>query len=379
VTGQGNLTVSGGGGVTLAGLVNVTGTHNFNGTVNLNGNYISTNNTILISGGTVNFNGTGIVMPTTLSLSGSGTLGGTAVVTVASLMNWTGGVMRDNGRTTISPGATLNIAGPSDVFLSTGRRLENGGTVLWTGGNIGVSTAVITNRAGALFEVRNAAGLNHGLQSGSRFDNAGTFRKSVSAGTTTIFNGMVFNNYNIVEVRSGILRANGGYTFSSGALLNSALGGSTVGTGFGQLQVAGTVNLNGSLSVDFINGFVPATNDSFTVVTAGTRNGTFANFYYPSNDVTMQLSNAPTSVIVRVTDVLVVPRPLLLQPELVGLDLKLTWTAVSNTTYRVEFNPSLNSTNWNALPGDVTSLTTTTSKLDVLTPSNRFYRVRVLP
>jgi hypothetical protein len=131
--------------------------------------------------------------------------------------------------------------------------------------------------------------------------------------------------------------------------------------------------------VDLINGFSPAVNDSFTVLTAGTRNGMFANFHYPSNDVTMQLSNTTTSVIVRVIDILSVPRPLLFQPELVGTDIKLTWTALSNATYRVEFNGDLISTNWNALPGDVTSSAITASKLDMLTPSNRFYRVRVLP
>jgi hypothetical protein len=93
----------------------------------------------------------------------------------------------------------------------------------------------------------------------------------------------------------------------------------------------------------------------------------------------MQLSNAPTSVIVRVTGTLTVPRPLLLQPEFIGADIKLTWTAISNTTYRLEFNPDLNPSNWNAFPGDVTGISNTASKLDSLTPSNRFYRVRVLP
>jgi hypothetical protein len=186
------------------------------------------------------------------------------------------------------------------------------------------------------------------------------------------------NNYNTVEIRSGIVVANGGYTSRSNALLNCAIGGTTAGTGFGQLQVAGTVNLNGSLSVDFINGFIPATNDSFAVLTAGTRNGSFANFFYPSNEVTMQLSNTPTSVIVRVTGV-APTKPMLLQPELSGSDIRLIWTAWSNTTYRLEFKSDLSTTDWLALPGDVTTHSNTASKLDSLTPSNRFYRVRVVP
>jgi hypothetical protein len=94
----------------------------------------------------------------------------------------------------------------------------------------------------------------------------------------------------------------------------------------------------------------------------------------------MLLSYTATAVIVRVTDVLTsIPQSILLPPEIVGADIKLTWTAISNATYRVEFNPDLNLTSWIAVQGDVTALTNTASKLDPLTPSNRLYRVRILP
>ena len=62
------------------------------------------------------------------------------------------------------------------------------------------------------------------------------------------------------------------------ALLDCAIEGTTAGTGFGQLQVAGTVGLAGTLVVTFTNGFVPATNNSFPVVTADALSGVFANF-----------------------------------------------------------------------------------------------------
>jgi hypothetical protein len=143
----------------------------------------------------------------------------------------------------------------------------------------------------------------------NRFDNAGTFRKSFSAGITTISPNVSFNNFGTVDLHSGILLANGGYSSTPNSMLNCALGGTLAGTGFGQLQVFGTVTSNGSLSVDLINGFVPKTNDNFTVVTAGTRNGSFASFFYPSNATTMQLSNTSNAVIARVTDVFIAPQP----------------------------------------------------------------------
>lgn len=307
-------------------------------------------------------------------VNGSSTWSGTGILTIANTMNWSAGTMEGSGRTLISPAAMLQLGG-----VSLKRTLENAGNAFWSAGpTIILLNGIITNRAGALFDVQNA-GRFFPAGGTCRFDNNGTYRKSVSIGTNTWDSGMSFNNYGTVDIRSGVLLANGSFISTSNALLNCALGGTTPGTGYGQLQVSGAVTLNGSLGVDFTNSFSPALNDSFTVLTAGSRNGAFANFFYLSNAVTMQLSNTANSVIVSVTAV-ATPPPVLLQPEIQGNDLKLTWTAVSNVTYRLEFNPDLaNLTNWNAVPGDVTAATNTASKLDPLTSSNRFYRTRVLP
>jgi hypothetical protein len=375
ITGAGQFTVNGGT-ANLAGVVNVTGTNTFsNGTANLTGNYVCANNFLTISGGTANFDGTGLVAPSVINLS-AGVLGGGQRVTVGSLMNWTGGAMSGSGRTIIAPGATLNVGGPT--FLSvTSRTLENGGTTVWTGaGNLLLNDAVITNRAGAVLDAQNAS-LITAAGGAPRFDNAGTLRKSANTGTTTI-NGLPFNNSGTVDIRSGILAATGGYTSSSNALLNCALGGTLAGTNYGQLQVAGAVNLNGALSVDFVNGFLPALNDSFTVVTAGTRSGTFGSFSYPATLATMQLSNTPNSVLVLVSRLGPADR-VLVPPQISGTNITLCWGALSNVTYRVEVNSTLDPSTWTALGGDVTSSGDLACIADVLTSSNRFYRVRVLP
>jgi autotransporter family porin len=305
----------------------------------------------------------------------TGSLSGTGTVTVNTAMNWTSGSMGGTGRTVIPAGVTLNLAVPSAVTLS--RFLENGGTVVWTGaGNILLSGGVITNRAGGLFDAQAAGNFTTSL-SGNRFENVGTFRKSVNSGTTTIGTTIAFNNNGLVDIRTGILSANGAYTSTSTALVNCALGGTNIGIGYGRLQVLGTVALNGALSVELSNGFIPAQNDSFAVLTAGTRTGTFASFSYPSNQVTMQLSNTPNSVVVSVIG-LVTPRPTLLTPQILATNVLLSWTAVANGTYRLEFAPALDPLNWTALPGDITSTGSIASKLDNLSFSNRFYRVRVI-
>jgi hypothetical protein len=73
------------------------------------------------------------------------------------------------------------------------------------------------------------------------------------------------------------------------------------------------------------------------------------------------------------------PAPVLLTPMLLGVGtVNLTWTAVSNAAYRVQFNSDVNSTNWTDLVGDIRATGATASKTDTPT-TNRFYRIRVLP
>jgi len=377
IAGGGALIVSGGT-PTFSGVVNLGGSNTFNnGVTELNGGYVCANNVLTISGGSVNFDGTGQVSPALINLS-NGLLGGSNAVTVGSAMTWTGGSMGGTGRTTIPPGTTLNINNSSAIFI-TSRTLENGGTTTWTGaGVISLNNCVITNRVGALFNAANAAPIQW-LGGSPHVDNAGTFRKSVGTGTTTISGSVAFTNYGTVDIQSGIVAMNGGFTSVSNALLNCAIGGKTPGTTYGQLQVSGTVVLNGSLSVNLTNGYFPTANDSFTLVSAGTRINTFASFNYPSNIMAMQLSNTAASVIAQVTGVVSVQQPVLTQPAISASNILLTWTASSNFIYRLEYNPALSASNWNAIPGDVTTSSNTASKFDSLTSTNRFYRVQVLP
>jgi hypothetical protein len=164
-------------------------------------------------------------------------------------------------------------------------------------------------------------------------------------------------------------------------LLTCVASGKTPGTGYGQLQVAGPITLNGSLSLVVTNGYVPATNDSFTVLTAQARSGDFSAFYYPSNAFTMELQESASAVTVDVTGVITssTPPPAPQMSAVVsGSNLILSWTAAVNVVYRVEFSPELGTDQWTALPGDIASPGGIASKIDTLSSSNRFYRVRIL-
>jgi hypothetical protein len=72
--------------------------------------------------------------------------------------------------------------------------------------------------------------------------------------------------------------------------------------------------------------------------------------------------------------------PLILVLTSVGAnDVGITWNAVSNTTYRVQYKAVLSATNWTDLAGDVLATGSTASKTDLKTTTNRFYRVQIAP
>ena len=165
-------------------------------------------------------------------------------------MNWAGGSMNGSAQTIIQSNATLNIAaftGYGGVYLFD-RTLENAGTVVWGGGNFGM-TGVVTNDAGASFQILGNATFSY--QGGSpRFDNAGSFLSS-STGTTA-FNGVIVDNYGAINLNAGnVLYLNGGgansgpITVPAGTTINYA--GRALSTPARALSItgAGTLQVGG--------------------------------------------------------------------------------------------------------------------------------------
>ena len=64
-----------------------------------------------------------------------------------------------------------------------------------------------------------------------------------------------------------------------------------------------------------------------------------------------------------------------------GADVNLSWYAISNRTYRLQYSGDLSANNWTDLPGDVSATGATASKTDTTlgNASQRFYRVPLLP
>ena len=91
--------------------------------------------------------------------------------------------------------------------------------------------------------------------------------------------------------------------FGSGASLNIQLAEADPDGGFGQVNVAGSASIAGTLNVELASGYAPALGDSFQIVTAGGgRSGFFANENLPalSGGLGWDVQYNPNSVVLSV-------------------------------------------------------------------------------
>jgi hypothetical protein len=176
--------------------------------------------------------------------------------------NNTGTVEVDSG--TLAPSNTSQVSGNT---LTGGTWLVFGGATLTLNGGVTLTTnnaAIILDGANPVFSNITSLSANGGtleLLDGASFTTLSSFSNT---GALTIGQGSIFS-------------VAADYNQGPSATLEIQLGG-TSNTGlFGKLNVGGTANLDGTLTLTPVSGYTPATGDSFQIVTFASRSGDFAN------------------------------------------------------------------------------------------------------
>lgn len=293
---------------------------------------------LTVSGGTNTFNSGTTIAPSNFTHSG-GTLQGSDSMGVASggIYTWTGGTLAGTGTTTVDTGRTLTMNG-SSVTLQ--RPFVNKGTATQSGAEyVYISTGGTLNNQGT-WEVQNDAYING--SGGQTFTNSGTFKRTTSAGTFTIYAnttntgtidaqtgdltfqgiytqtaGALFldgGNVNstsgqALNIQGGVLKGNGNingdvsvsgtgqaspgnspgeiaitnshkYTQASPGVYNVDINGTAAGNDYDDMLIAGAATLGGELKVNL--GYTPAVGDSFTILQHASRTGTFGTLTLPS-------------------------------------------------------------------------------------------------
>ena len=181
------------------------------------------------------------------------------------------GSITNSGQMTIAAGCKLTLGGTGTSYTQTGGKTTMDG--LLTG----------------------AVNVNSGT-----FLGAGSITGNVSVGgkTTGIFSVGDANKAGIFKIASG------SYTQTATGKLSTAIGGTTVGTQYSQLQVTGTgtATLAGTLAAPLLSAYVPPVGQTFTVLTASSVTGAFTNTTIAINSSEhFAISYTATSVVLTVT------------------------------------------------------------------------------
>jgi hypothetical protein len=211
--------------------------------------------TTIIQQGTAIFNNDS---ETNTCIISGGTLKGTGNFTVNGTCTWTGGTMSGSGTTIIPDSAQLIITGSAflSLELTTGRTLQNDGSIEWTGARVAISsdgTATIDNNGSLTVNVSGTAEIdaifnNYGslnlqqgtlkLGGGGYLDGASTV--SIPQSTTLDFSGGNFEIDDVLNCPGNVDITGAAVTFSDGATIYNGVFSA------GAIAGNGTLNTNGN-------------------------------------------------------------------------------------------------------------------------------------
>jgi hypothetical protein len=201
---------------------------------------------------------------------------GTGTSTISVPFSNTGTVQASSG--TLAPTNVAQVSGGTltggtwDVNANATLNLNNG-TNLTTIGN---SASVTLDGTGSTFSNLSRVAANNGR-----------LTLSSAATLTTTAN---FVNSGTLSLSPGLLSVQGTFTqfgIAGPAVLNIGIGGSTAGSGYGQVQATGSLSLSGTLTSTLINGFSLSltSNQQFMVAASPAgRGGTFGSVNAPTSN-----------------------------------------------------------------------------------------------
>jgi len=204
---------------------------------------------------------------------------------------------------------TLNVSGRIGVLAPLGvpdtLRLQGGSATAGSVNNSGtilISSPTGSNTHGNLTVTGNFTQTGGTTLADGDLTIAAGSSLNLSGGTLSgagSITGAVVNSGGTVSPGDGVGQLNllGDYTQTSAGGLTINLAGEPATGEFGILSITGNADLDGTLDVDSLNGFIPTIGDTYTFLTADNVTGTFADVDSPYQ---LQLNYMPTGVSVTV-------------------------------------------------------------------------------
>jgi hypothetical protein len=186
-------------------------------TLNSTGGAFTGNGMTLLEGSASTLNGT--ITTSNLFLE-TGTLTGTNVI--LGTLTLGGGTV--SGTMTVSNNSILDLTSLGNNVFFNALTLTNNGTILWSNTPFytGAGTLIYNNGLWLAETDNNMAG-NYNGNPGTVIQNAGTFRKTGTTGTTALDNQVTLNNTGTLDVETGTFSTGAGGT-NSASVINVATG-----------------------------------------------------------------------------------------------------------------------------------------------------------
>lgn len=271
-----DLDVAGDAAVTVHGVLDVAGTFTTGGTFTNLGE-------VRLNGGTLDG---ALANDGTLVTHGPAMLTGAVTTSGSSLMRVEGSASGGEANLTVSSGFTnqgtielTSLTTDGATLTLTSGTFVNQGTVsaLVGGGGGRTLNAALTNEATLEVQATLSATGDFAHAAGAVLEGSGTL--DLSSANVTSFSGNMNPGHS-----PGILSIAppaGGLTQQASGTLNIELNGTTVGTGYDQVNVTGDVDFGGDLVVLDTTAFTPAPGDTFAIATFASVSGKFQNVTLP--------------------------------------------------------------------------------------------------
>jgi autotransporter-associated beta strand protein len=249
-----------------SGVYQISGNNSYTGSTTINAGAFSlahgsalgspADGTTVANGATVNLLG-GITVPEPLTLTGRGNVGGGA------LRSFSGGTNTSTGDITLTgtsvtiraeTGAPLVLSGVISGSTPTGLTFGGGDGTITVGGNSTFSGPILL-LSGTALVTGTLLGSDWSLNSATLGGTGTVGRISPEGGAGTVSPG----------TSPGALTVSGNLTLDSTKTFGVELNGTTAGTGYDQLVVAGTVNL-GSSTLNAALGFASKRGNAFRII-----------------------------------------------------------------------------------------------------------------
>jgi hypothetical protein len=283
ITNAGSIVIRNGDVLTPSGTLNNTGSINISSS--------GTTTFLRCSGGPVTLTGAGTVTMSNQANNRIDTADGSSLINENNTIQGAGSIgvntlgITNQGSIIANQPVALTIdpldaAGFSNegVLQATG----SGGLTLLTGtfttsGSVTVGAGSSISRTGAYTQTAGSTVVDGTLSATGGVDIQG----GTLAGNGTVSSAVSSSGIVAPGTSAGLLTVGSTYSQSSSGELKIEVGGLIVESEYDRIAVTGAATLDGTLSVELINGFAPNIGDSFTVMTYASKTGTFSNVVVP--------------------------------------------------------------------------------------------------